>query len=419
MTESTTMTPNDIDVLRDLAWKLREAAESEANAERRRMWYAHNALQPARPMVLAEPGGVMNEIAPTFEYRCTSEKARALENLLLKKLYPFNEIGDDEVIEPSLRVNWMVQVSDYGVMHEIHRPDTDGSLGSYVWEAPIKDLDADFHKLRMRTYSVDRQGTLAERDRLAEVFDGILDVHVRGAFWWTLGLTWSAIRLVGLENLMLLMYDNPEGLHRLMAFLRDDALAFARWLEAEGLLTLNNAADYVGSGGRGFTHELPAADYPAGGPARLKDLWVLSESQETVGVSPELFAEFIFPYQDSICREFGLTYYGCCEPVHSRWHVIQQIANLRSVSVSPWCDQAFMAEAMGDRYVFSRKPNPTLISTDNFDEQAIREDLRTTLKAARGCPLEIVMKDVHTLGNQPERLGRWVQLARETIDEVG
>ena len=32
--------------------------------------------------------------------------------------------------------------------------------------------------------------------------------------------------LVGLEGLMLLMYDDPDGLHRLMAFLRDDHLAF-------------------------------------------------------------------------------------------------------------------------------------------------------------------------------------------------
>jgi len=28
------------------------------------------------------------------------------------------------------------------------------------------------------------------------------------------------------------------------------------------------------------------------------------------------------------------------------------------------------------------------------------------------------MKDVHTLGNQPERLPRWVALAREAVDDV-
>jgi hypothetical protein len=72
----------------------------------------------------------------------------------------------------------------------------------------------------------------------------------------------------------------------------------------------------------------------------------------------------------------------------------------------------------GGRYVYSRKPNPTLISTERFDEAAIREDVRRTLTAARGCRIEIVMKDVHTLNNEPARLPRWVQLAREVIEET-
>jgi hypothetical protein len=88
---------------------------------------------------------------------------------------------------------------------------------------------------------------------------------------------------------------------------------------------------------------------------------------------------------------------------------------LRSVSIAPLCDQEAMGPALGARYVFSRKPNPTLVSTGRFDEELIRDDLRRTLRAARGCPLEIIMKDVHTLDDRPERLARWVALAREEI----
>ena len=40
-----------------------------------------------------------------------------------------------------------------------------------------------------------------------------------------------------------------------------------------------------------------------------------------------------------------------------------------------------------------------------------------TLTAAKGCEVEFAMKDVHTLANQPWRLGRWVKLAREVIGE--
>ena len=48
-----------------------------------------------------------------------------------------------------------------------------------------------------------------------------------------------------------------------------------------------------------------------------------------------------------------------------------------------------------------------------FNENAIRADLRETMNAAGNCRLEVIMKDVHTLRNQPERLPRWVAMARE------
>jgi hypothetical protein len=235
-----------------------------------------------------------------------------------------------------------------------------------------------------------------------------------------MGLTIKAIRLIGLEQLMLYMYDDPDGLHRIMAFLRDDAVAFAQWLEGEGLLTLNNENDYIGSGSEGYVPDLPVADRDPGS-VRMADLWVLLESQETVGVGPELFEAFIFPYQASIAERFGLVYYGCCEPVHNRWQVIEKLPNLRAVSVSPWADEPFLAEAMAGSYVYSRKLSPTLISTDRFDEAAIRADIRQTLDTAlaRGCHVELVMKDVHTLQEQPERLARWVALAREEGARAG
>ncbi len=167
----------------------------------------------------------------------------------------------------------------------------------------------------------------------------------------------------------------------------------------------------------GYTADLPqdGADQ-ASSPIRERDLWVLVESQETVGVGPELFQEFIFPYQLSVAEHFGKTYYGCCEPLENRWHIIRQVPNLARVSVSPWADQDFFADALGRDYVFSRKPNPTLISTGSFDEAAIRADLRQTLEIAHGNRLEIIMKDVHTLNNEPERLTRWVEIAREEIE---
>ena len=312
--------------------------------------------------------------------------------------------------------------SDYGVQSKREWGSTKDNTGnvtaSFRWEPPIKSR-ADLAKLKPRTFSVNREATLTWKAHLEDLFADIMPVRLRGGFWWTTGMTITAVDLIGLEELMLWMYDEPEGLHELMAFLRDDHIAYAEWLEREGLLTLNNESDYIGSGSRGFTHDLPRKDWNPGDPVRLKDIWVLSESQETVGVGPKLFHEYIFPYQKPVIEKFGLAYYGCCEPVNNRWDSLKQFENLRSVSVSPWCNEAVMAEALGRNYVYSRKPNPTLISTEVWDEDLIRADIRKTLTTARQCNVEVIMKDVHTLAGQPWRMARWVALAREVIAELG
>jgi len=417
------VTARDRQVLRELARRIVEIAHSPVNQERRRLWYLHNDLKESRPLVLIESFPTTDEIVTDATLQCEEQWARSTERRFRTTIVHFEQIDDDHVVEPYVTCNWHVGGTGYGVsstrQYSKDQKQFDRIQGSYRWDYPIKDLTKDFDKLQKRTFTVNRDATLAWKAHLEELFDGIMPARVRGGYWWTVGMTIVAIDLIGLENLMLYMYDDPEGLHRLMAFLRDDHIAYAEWLEKEGLLSLNNENDYIGSGSRGHTHDLPQPDRKDGDPVRLKDIWTLAESQETVGVGPKQFEEFIFPYQKAVTERFGLLYYGCCEPVHNRWEVLKKFRNLRSVSISPWCDEEFMGEAMGRDYVYSRKPNPTLISTSVFDEDAIRADVRTTLRAARNCNVELVMKDVHTLAGQPWRMARWVQIAREVIREQG
>ena len=414
----TTVSARERALLRELATRVAEIAADPVMEERKRLWIKLNGLQAERPMIITETGGVMDEVIPLDTLTCESEWARGMERGLRNKIFYFEQIGDDTIMLPRVTYGHVVHGSGYGVEEVVHRGNDGAGHGSYVWDAPLKKLPEDLEKLHFRTFRYDAEATRREKERLEDVFGGILEVVNRSGFWWTQGLTWDAIRMIGLEGLMLAMYDQPEGLHALMAFLRDEHLQRLAWFENAGLLTLNNEDDYVGSGGCGYTDALPQPDYVPGAPARIKDLWGLSESQETVGVSPDLFAEFIFPYQLPIISRFGCSCYGCCEPIDSRWHIVKQIPNLRRVSVSPWSNPAKMAEYLGTNYIYSRKPNPSLISTEQWDEAVIRQELRETLSVTKGLNVELVMKDVHTLVNQPDRLGRWVRIAREVIDEV-
>ena len=418
MVNSHDVSDSDRDVLCELGQRVAEIAADPIMAERRGGWKRLNGLQSDRPMILAETGGVWDEVVPLDSLQCHGDWARGVERGLRDRVFYYESVGDDMVIEPYVGWGWQTECSDYGVEVVNHQGDDGYGHGSRSWDAPITNIAEGLEKLQFRNFSVDREASLQDKALLEDVFDGVLEVWDRSFFWWTQGLTIEAIKLIGLQGLMMAMFDQPDDLHRLMAFLRDDQMNMLDWFEGEGLLSPANNDHYVCSGGRGYTDELPQVDYVPGQPGRLKDMWGLSESQETVGVSPEMFAEFIFPYQLPLISRFGLSGYGCCEPIHERFDIIKQIPNLRRISVSPWADQAKMVEQLGRDYVFSRKPNPTLISTGDFDEELIRRDLRETIEVTKGLNVEIVMKDVHILDGQPERLGRWSRIARETIDEV-
>jgi hypothetical protein len=147
-------------------------------------------------------------------------------------------------------------------------------------------------------------------------------------------------------------------------------------------------------------------------------MWGFAESQETVGISPEMFAEFVFPYQVPILERFGLNCYGCCEPLDGRWHVVKQIPRLRRVSVSAWADPQRMAGQLEANFIYSLKPNPADLAMSVLDEDHIRSGLREMLQITNGCHVEIIMKDNHTIRGDPYRVTRWVEMVREEIDRA-
>jgi len=408
------VTNHERQVLRRLAGRVREIADLSEMVDRKKRWLRHNALGVDRPQVLCFPEGSWPELVPYDLLECEDQQLREWEWMLRRRVFWWEHMHDDNVLEPYYDINWHVTPGNYGV--EI--PRTHGAnRGSFIWDPPIKDLDRDLGKLQPRTFSVDRAGTHRAVQRAQEIFGDLLPVRIRGGFWWTMGLTQTAIDLMGLEQLMLAPYDNPAGLHRLMAFLRDDHMNFITWVEREGLLTAKNENDYVGSGGVGYTDELPSQPVDGQEHIRLQDIWGFAESQETVGMSPQHFAEFILPYQAPLVEKFGLNCYGCCEPLERRMDdIVKHVPRLRRLSVAPLSDEALMAEKLAGKYIFSRKPDPTKVCVD-FNEDGIRRELCKTLSIAGGQPLELILKDTHTVQNEPDRIGRWVKIALEEIEQ--
>ena len=410
--EDLAMTAEDRDILRGLAQRVAEIADSPRMHETRRLWTRLNRLEETRPVVLCDPENGWNEIITESQMCCRGKLARRWEMDLRKDIFWGDEMGDDKPVEPFFDVPYTVSPDDWGLGAVYHRTD---DAGSCVWEAPVKDYAADLAKLHSPAVEIDPETTKGSLQIAEETFGDILSVRQKGIWWWSLGLTWTAVTLRGINNVLCDLIDHPDELKQLLGIISKGHLDKLDYLESNDLLSLNNDGTYVGSGGYGFTEELPRENFD--GHVRCADMWGFAESQETVSVSPKMYEEFIFPYEKPIMDRFGLTCYGCCEPLHLRWHVAKRHNKLRRVSCSAWADLSQMAEYLEDKYILSMKPNPAAISTPEINETAIRQGLREALDTTKGCRVEVIMKDNHTIGRRPENVVRWCQIAKEEAEK--
>ena len=407
--------------LRELAREVLECAHLPVMEERRRRWLAHNALRGDRPMIVMEEASFLDDLLP--ERQCPSEAGWRIERYLQSQLVNVRLVDDDKVVPAEFPVYWHIETPGYGVSTErSFAADAEGRRIGFSQEHPIACLETDMEKLRHLPFRVDRAASLAERDLVGEVLGDILPVRMNNdSLRWHMAPSARMVELMGLENMMIAMAEEPEGVEALYRFLADDMEAFLRWQESENLLFLNNGNDYVGAGSYGFTDELPMPGRSPDAALTGKDLWGNLNSQETVSISPTMFHELVYPHYERLASLFGLVYFGCCEPVHAIWdRSISRLPNLRKVSISAWCDEMFMGERLrGSRVIYSRKPSPNFIGVGKtLDEEAFSRHIAATLEAARGCKMEIIFRDIYTLSGVRTKAGQAVRIVRKLVDQM-
>lgn len=411
---------SDLERIRSLASRWAEIASSDEMLERKKLWKALRDLKPVRPMVLFETMCVAGFLTEE-ELKCSNPFLRNVERTMLYSLKQYDQLNDDIVLENYYRVAWIVNRSDYGVQIVEHH--AENSM-AYLSNFPIQKSE-DLEKLIERQFSVDRETTYALKNLLEEVFGDTLPVKIGNfdnffpdpgftpfAGLNFIGITMDLFKLIGYDNMLLWVYDQPEVLNQLQRYLCDDRIRFYKWLESENLLD-SNADNQSSSGpsGYGYISELPAPG--SQDHYSLKDVWGWPESQETTPVSPTMFNDIFLPYIAEVANMFGLTYYGCCEPLHDRVeHIMKALPNLRGVSVSGWSDFQKMADLLGKKYVYSRKPTPAFISGKQPNWESAEQDIRDTFKAARGCSLEFIVRDVYDVNGDVDRLRKWVDMTK-------
>jgi hypothetical protein len=403
-------------VLRELGRQVAEIAALPAQRQTIDLWKQLNALRSTRPMVMIDqiPWHEMN-VDDELTLRTIDPASQALETELRRRLYRWRHLRGDSVIEARMPVAPALSDTGFGLAIEEDRAVTD-SQNDVVGHSYHDQLatSEDLLKIQRPHIQYDVAETARRVDRLRELFDGILDVEVAGELpmfnIWDLIVMWR-----GAEAVLMDLGDRPEHLHQLMARATDAYVARVEQWEALGLLTKHN--DWVHCTGA-FTDQLPASGYDPAKP-RMCDIWACGMAQIFSSVSPAMHQEFELDYLNPVYARFGHVYYGCCEPLEGKMHLVRKIPHVRKISMSPWVNQAAGAEAIGRDFVFSRKPSPAFLAVDHWDPKAVDRDLRETVATCKryGCPLELILKDISTTRYQPQRIWEWADIAMKVVGE--
>jgi len=410
----------DRSILRELAHRQAEAAALPENAERRAEWTRLNGRRPGRPLVwINEMPWHEMDVNGELELHCSDDFCRQTEQGLRRTLYQWDHMRADMIIDGEIYSPLVIRDTGFGIAQEVAAIAENGRPGLHtkLYRPQIND-EQDVRRIKPPQVTHDEAASEENYQTLVGLVGDILPVKQTGIthIWfspWDALITWW-----GVEQALMDLALRPELVHQAMDRLVDANLSRLEQLEALGLLCWTNGNHRVGSGGLGCTDELPQPDFD---PARVRpfDQWGCATAQIFSEVSPEMHEEFALSYERRWLDRFGLTYYGCCEPLHHKIDLLRTVPNLRKVSMSPKADVATMVEAAGDRYVLSYKPNPAILATDTWNPVRARHELAAVLDRTRGCVVEIIMKDITTVRDEPQRLWKWSRMAAEVARSHG
>lgn len=411
------ITPAERNVIRSLAAQVAEIAAHPGQQERRERWTRLNRLERVRPPVhiQALDANIWEDLIPPETLQTASPAARAHELEMRKRIYAWERFQDDRVTEDVVVCHLAIEGMEMGPGTEVTRPAK--RWGAHAYNTVLAE-ERDLEKIVVaQEVRVNHEVTERRYQELCDLYGGVLRVEKRGpSFFWFAPMdsfaTWR-----GIQRMFTDLLDRPAWVHEALDRITRGYLYRLEQLEALDALSPGHENTMLGSGGYAWTDQLPQPDFD-GRHVRLKDLWARAATQLfTDGISPAMHEEFAIRYERRVLERFGLSCYGCCEPLHRKMGVVRQIRNLRRVSMSPWVDIARAAEEVGRDTVYTHKPNPAIVSMEGWHPELAREQLRDMFEKTRDNVLEINLQDLHTVRGQPHRLDEWSRIARGLAEE--
>lgn len=303
-------------VIRRLAEQYAEICALPIQEERRRLWREHNSLIKTRVLILCcwYWGSNVERELLADRLECEDPFLRNHELWLRNRIF-HESIGDDTVQEPWITVRASHVLPEacrngntWGIPYERERR---SESGAWVTQPTIRGME-DLGRLVAMEHRMDELETDSRVSKLKEAVGDCLEVNVdRGPFYECYGgsdLCEALTYLLGLENLMIYLHEQPNLVHALVAYMRDAVLRqFQQSQDAGDWGRTNNF-----NMGMPYSKELPDPQANCKG-IPMQSLWFFTCSQAFTVISPRMFEEFMLQYQMPIMLQFGLVSYGCCE----------------------------------------------------------------------------------------------------------
>ena len=398
-------------ILTDLADQLLATWRSPEQERRRRLWADHFAGRTREvPVSCAMFQGsqdlVWQQILPEDTFVHKTGLARTIEVHLRHHLWRARHIPDDRPCDPTLVLSALPAMAPddpWGVPLEMESTGLAG--GAYKPLPPLQEPEH-IGRLRAPQFRFDPEAVCRQQEQVRELVGEALPVVFRcnalhnGPFEW-------AVRLRGMDNLLLDCYDRPEWLRELMGFLTRGMVQYHREREAAG-----------------FVHALtenplhsPWDEVSQAEMGRLSASWGYLHAQSAASYGPQTYAEFVHPYNVPIAELFGKVYYHGCEDLTEKAVIIRDLPNLRQFHVSPWSQVAPIAEALPEHVVLEVHSHPTNVLF-LWGPDEMREELQRLAREAGDHSFNLKLCDIQTINaDGGQALMTWSRVAKEVAAE--
>ena len=369
-----------------------------------------------RPMVCIDqlPYNELNANGD-FSYQVSDPYWRTVEHALRNTIYTWRNFAVDMVVEPYITIPKVVHNSGYGIEKDTTTLalDVHTTAASVHYDNVLKDYE-DIEKIKDMEITQNESETALRFAEAKDIFKDIAPIVLGHGVGFSLS-GWDRLNeYMGMENLLIDMYDRPEFLHACINRVTESTIAgivSANKLQVHDDIVNLCHCSYI------YTDEL-LPDFGAGKGPTSQNSWAYGLAQLFTSVSPEFFNEFEMPYITRMAEHFGMIYYGCCDRMDDRLEFVKKIPNVKKVSCSPWSDRNNFAANIGPNLIMSNKPSPAFIACESVNWDVVRDDLKATLDVAKanGVNLEFILKDISTVHKQPERITKWAEIAMNLVE---